>query len=71
MSVAKGERRGIIDRMKSLYRGVVSELKKVHWPNRKEVTSYTIIVLVSVVLVGAVIWIFDSAVGYLMSFIIK
>ncbi|MDX9871797.1 MAG: preprotein translocase subunit SecE [Clostridia bacterium] len=70
MSVAKGEKPGFISRAKRLYRGVISELKKVHWPNRKEITSYTVIVLVSVVLVGAIIWVFDSGVGYLMSFII-
>ena len=70
MSVAKGEKLGFVVRVKKLYRGVVSELKKVHWPNRKEIATYTSIVLLSVVIVGIVIWIFDSIVGYLMSFLI-
>ncbi|MCR4443518.1 MAG: preprotein translocase subunit SecE [Peptococcaceae bacterium] len=71
MSVAKSEKIGLIDRIKKQYRGVVTELKKVHWPNKKEVVSYTTIVLVSVALVGAVIWIFDSGVSYLMNIIIE
>ena len=41
-------------------RGVQSELKKVHWPTRKEVVTYTAVVLASVVAVAAVIWVVDS-----------
>lgn len=71
MSVAKGEKVGIIEKIKKNYRGVTGELKKVHWPNRKEIISYTSIVLISVILVGAIIWLFDSAVGYAMNMLIK
>lgn len=71
MSLAKGEKLGLVVRIKKLYRGVVSELKKVHWPNRKEIATYTAVVLLSVVIVGIVIWLFDSIVGYLMGFLIK
>lgn len=71
MSVAKGEKLSLIAKIKRLYRGVVSEMKKVHWPNRKEIMSYTVIVLVSVVIVGAVIWIFDYGVSALMTLLIK
>ncbi len=41
-------------------RGVQNELKKVHWPTRKEVVTYTAVVLASVVAVAAVIWVVDS-----------
>jgi len=71
MNVAKAEKPGAVARIKRLYRGVVAEMKKVHWPNKREITSYTVIVLASVAIVGAVIWVFDSIVGYLMSFIVK
>jgi preprotein translocase subunit SecE len=71
MSLAKGEKLGIIVRIKKLYRGVISELKRVHWPNRKEIIAYTSIVLVSVVIVGLVIWLFDSVVGFLMGLLIN
>lgn len=71
MSVAKSEKVGIVDRIKKLYRGVTGELKKVHWPNRKELIAYTSIVLVSVFLVGTVIWIVDLGVSAVMNLIIK
>jgi preprotein translocase subunit SecE len=42
------------------FKGVLSELKKVHWPNRKELVTYTTIVLASVFAVSIMIWIVDS-----------
>lgn len=40
-------------------REVWAELRKVAWPNREEVTAYTLVVLVSVIFIAAVIWAFD------------
>lgn len=71
MSVAKGESLGFVAKTKKLFRGVVSELKKVHWPNRKELIAYSTIVLLSVFIVGTAIWIVDSGVSLLMTLIIK
>lgn len=42
------------------FRGVLSELKKVHWPNRKQLLTYTGVVFVSVAIVSFLIWIVDS-----------
>ena len=41
-------------------RGVLNELKKVHWPTRKEIVTYTAVVLASVVAAAAMIWVLDS-----------
>ena len=41
-------------------REVRSELKKISWPNKKELTANTIVVLVSVFLAATVIWIIDG-----------
>lgn len=71
MSIAKNEKAGLAQRAKRLIRGMISELKKVHWPGRKELVAYTTVVLVSVFLVGTVIWIVDSGVGFVMNFLIK
>ena len=38
---------------------VGAELRKVAWPNREEVTAYTLVVLVSVIVIAAVIWVLD------------
>jgi preprotein translocase subunit SecE len=46
----------IISRLVQFKDEVRAELKKVVWPNRPEVTSYSTIVLMSVVIIGALIF---------------
>lgn len=70
MSVAKGEKSGFLGGIKKLYRGVTNELKKVHWPTRKEITAYTAVVLVAVALVGTGIWLADLGINYIRSLIV-
>lgn len=41
------------------FKDVRRELKKVMWPNRRELTTYTAVVLVAVALVAAIIWVVD------------
>jgi preprotein translocase subunit SecE len=43
-----------------------SELKKVRWPNRKELTSYTIVVLVTVAFVTIYFTILDTIISELL-----
>lgn len=71
MSIAKNEKVGIFQRAKKLFRGVTAEMKKVHWPGRKELVAYTTVVVASVFLVGLAIWVVDSGVGFVMNLIIK
>lgn len=42
------------------FRGVWAELKKVHWPTRQQLFTYTGVVLVSVAIVAILMWIVDS-----------
>jgi len=42
------------------FRGVWGELKKVHWPTRQQLLTYTGVVFVSVAIVAFLIWIVDS-----------
>ncbi|ADL08819.1 preprotein translocase subunit SecE [Thermosediminibacter oceani] len=51
---------GFLKRSSRFFKEVRSELKKVTWPTRDELVSYTIVVLVSVALVSGFIWIVDS-----------
>lgn len=44
-------------------REVRSEMKRVHWPSRREVTQYSIVVLIAVSLVTAYIFGLDQAFG--------
>ncbi len=55
--------KGRWESLKSYITGVYNELKKVHWPNRRQLIAYTGVVLAAVALVAAIIWLFDSGVS--------
>ena len=65
------ERVDYIGRTRKYFEGVVAELKRVHWPGVREVTVYTTVVLVAVVALALLIWIFDSALGYIFHFVTR
>lgn len=48
-----------LGRISLFYRQVVSELRKVVWPTRKELSTYTSVVLVFVTTVIAIVSLFD------------
>ncbi|MCX7781360.1 MAG: preprotein translocase subunit SecE [Negativicutes bacterium] len=58
-------------RWKKFLREVKGELKKVSWPNRTELASYTGVVFVSVVVVAVVIWVIDASFNQILRAIIK
>lgn len=55
-----------IDKTREYLRSVYSELKKVHWPNRPQLVGYTGVVLFTVLLVGLIIWLFDSGLSFVL-----
>lgn len=56
--------------VRQFFSGVWQELKKVHWPTRREVTIYTGVVLVVVAIVMIIIWIADSIFSQILRLII-
>lgn len=70
MSVKQAEKLGFIARTRKFMRASLNELKKVHWPNRKELTTYSIVVVAAVLFVSGIIWIFDFVLSNIMGFII-
>ncbi len=48
-------------------RGVWAELKKVYWPDRKKIFTYTSVVLVAVLIAAVAIWIVDSCLTFILS----
>ncbi|MFD1178905.1 preprotein translocase subunit SecE [Paenibacillus puldeungensis] len=40
-----------------------AELKKVRWPNRKELTNYTLIVLGTITVVAIYFWVLDIGIS--------
>lgn len=55
------------DKIKDYFLGVYSELKKVHWPSRQQLMVYTGVVLLAVVIVGSLIWVFDTGLSFLLA----
>ena len=50
-------------RISKWFREMRAELKKVVWPTKKQVLQNTVVVLISVLVIGVFIWIFDYIAG--------
>lgn len=61
---------GFFQRMKRSSKASLNELKKVHWPTRKELISYTGVVLASVAAVAVMIWVVDSIISLLFGLLV-
>ncbi|MCD5410958.1 MAG: preprotein translocase subunit SecE [Clostridiales bacterium] len=53
------------------FKGVKSELKKVHWPNRQELIKYTTVVIIGCALAIAFLWILDTTFGFGLNLILS
>jgi preprotein translocase subunit SecE len=54
----------------AFFNSVWAELKKVRWPNRKEMISYTSVVMVTVVVIAVFFFIIDLGVSKLIELIL-
>jgi len=61
MSATNSERLGPFARMSLFLRQVTSELKKVVWPTKDQLVTYTSVVIVFVIIMGFIIASFDFA----------
>ncbi|WP_069651087.1 preprotein translocase subunit SecE [Caloranaerobacter ferrireducens] len=52
------------------FKGVKAELKKVSWPNKKQLVNYTTVVLVSCALMALLVWLLDTTAHQLLKFIL-
>ncbi len=52
------------------FRETRAEVRKVSWPNRKELLQHTEVVVTSIALVGAVLWVVDMAFGQIINLLI-
>ncbi len=53
------------------FREVRIELKKVNWPNRREISVFTGIVLSTLVVIGAFFWVLDTIFLALLKLVIR
>ena len=63
--------RGRLVRLTRFLREVRSELKKISWPSKKELTANTIVVLVSVFFAATLIWIIDGFFAQILKVILS
>ena len=49
------------------FRETRAEVRKVTWPSRKELFQHTEVVITSIILVGAVLWVVDLAFGQVLN----
>ncbi|MEW6622228.1 MAG: preprotein translocase subunit SecE [Bacillota bacterium] len=67
---AKTQKVKVTEKITRFLKGVWSELKKVHWPTKKEIITYTSVVLAAVFIVAVMIWIVDSIFSFILGKII-
>jgi preprotein translocase subunit SecE len=58
-------------RMIEFLRGVVSEMRKVSWPKKKELTKYTIVVISTVVAMALFFAVIDLGISSLIRLVIE
>jgi preprotein translocase subunit SecE len=63
---ARKEKVNYIELVRKFLKGAFNELKKVTWPGRKTIIIYTSVVVVTVLFVASLIWIFDSALSFVL-----
>ncbi|WP_074261058.1 preprotein translocase subunit SecE [Agromyces cerinus] len=65
----RAARRNPFSRVALFIRQVIAELKKVVTPTRKELVSFTTVVLVFVIIMMAIVWAFDQVFGWLVLYV--
>lgn len=71
MAVAKGDKPGVVERTKRYFRTMNQEMKRVHWPGRRDLMIYTAAVIGVSLVMSAFIYVLDSGVGALMSLVLN
>lgn len=53
------------------FKDLKSEFKKVVWPTKKQVINNTMVVLVTIILIGVFVGAFDTLVGWLLKLVLN
>jgi preprotein translocase subunit SecE len=61
--------RELLEKVKVFLTEVRIEMQKVTWPNRNEIVSYTLVVLVTVLILSLIIWAADNVLGKILTLI--
>lgn len=55
----------------NFFKGVKAEMRKVIWPNKKDLINYTLVVIGISVAVSALVFLIDTGIGALLKLFIK
>ena len=58
--VEKGKKRGPFRRLRAYLGDVRSEMRRVVWPSMEELRSYSVAIIVMLIVFGVIIWLVDS-----------
>lgn len=61
----------VIDKVKTFFSEVITEMKKVSWPTRKEVRDTTFVVIIAVIIFGVYLFVIDLALQAILQQIYK
>jgi preprotein translocase subunit SecE len=67
--VAPENKVSFFNKMRAFFSAIISELKKVHWPNRKQMMIYTGVVFFAVVFSAGLIWVFDLGISWVLELV--
>jgi preprotein translocase subunit SecE len=59
------------EKVRTFFKEVKIEVKKVTWPNRDEVTNYTIVVIFIVILISVFIGVIDKIFGLFLEMFLR
>ncbi|WP_405805051.1 preprotein translocase subunit SecE [Streptomyces sp. NBC_01187] len=65
----KRAKKGPLARLALFYRQIVAELRKVVWPTRQQLSTYTSVVIVFVVIIIALVFVIDYGLSEAMKYI--
>jgi preprotein translocase subunit SecE len=65
----KRGKKGPFGRLALFYRQIVAELRKVVWPNRSELTTYTTVVIIFVVIMIGIVTVLDLGLDQVAKYI--
>jgi preprotein translocase subunit SecE len=69
VSETKATRPGILKRTFGFFKDAWGELKRVRWPNRKELVTYTMVTLGTCIFIIVLLFLFDLGIGQLLKLI--
>jgi preprotein translocase subunit SecE len=65
----KRAKKGPLKRLALFYRQIIAELRKVVWPTRSQLTTYTTVVIIFVVIMIALVTVIDYGLGHAAKYV--